>query len=75
MDVEIGIRNVARAVNFATDKSADEVSDAISEAVADATVVDLTGTKGRRIVVPGNAIGCAIVGSETSHLVGFGALS
>ncbi|PWG59698.1 DUF3107 domain-containing protein [Bifidobacterium catulorum] len=74
MDVEIGIQNVTRPVSFATDKSADEVSAAISEAVGQGTVVDLTDVKGRRIVIPGKAIGYAIVGSETSHPVGFGAL-
>ncbi|PLS31160.1 ATP-binding protein [Bifidobacterium margollesii] len=75
MDVEIGIQNVARPVTFATDKSADEVSGAIAEAVKNGAVVDLTDTKGRRIVVPGGAIGYAIVGSETSHPVGFGNLA
>ncbi|PJM73687.1 ATP-binding protein [Bifidobacterium primatium] len=75
MDVEIGIQNVARPVSFVTDKSADEISDAIAAAVADGTVVDVTDTKGRRIVVPGKVIGYAIVGSDTTHPVGFGALN
>lgn len=74
MDVEIGIRNVTRPVTFDSNQTADEVSAAIAEAVGNGGVVDLTDSKGRRIVIPATAIGYAIVGSETSHPVGFGAL-
>ena len=35
MDIELGIQNVARPVNFSTDESADNVSQAIAQAVAD----------------------------------------
>ena len=75
MDVEIGIQNVARPVTFSTDKSAAEVSAAIREAVENKSTVELSDTKGRCIVVPGAAIGYAIVGSDTTHPVGFGALN
>ena len=72
MDIELGIQNVARPVNFSTDESADNVSQAIAQAVADNTTIDLTDDKGRRIIVP--ALGYAIIGSETKHAVGFGTL-
>ena len=74
MDIELGIQNVARPVNFSTDESADNVSQAISQAVADNTTIDLTDDKGRRIIVPAKALGYAIIGSETKHAVGFGNL-
>ena len=74
MDIELGIQNVARPVNFSTDESADNVSQAIAQAVADNTTIDLTDDKGRRIIVPANALGYAIIGSETKHAVGFGTL-
>ena len=73
MDIELGIQNVARPVNFSTDESADNVSQAIAQAVADNTTIDLTDDKGRRIIVP-KALGYAIIGSETKHAVGFGTL-
>ena len=50
MDIELGIQNVARPVNFSTED------------------------KGRHIIVPAKALGYAIIGSETKHAVGFGAL-
>ena len=55
MDIELGIQNVARPVNFSTDESADNVSQAIAQAVADNTTIDLTDDKGRRIIVPAKA--------------------
>ena len=45
MDIELGIQNVARPVNFSTDESADNVSQAIAQAVADNTTIDLTDDK------------------------------
>ena len=74
MDIELGIQNVARPVNFSTDESADNVSQAIAQAVADNATIDLTDAKGRRIIVPAKALGYAIIGSETKHAVGFGTL-
>ena len=74
MDIELGIQNMARPVNFSTDESADNVSQAIAQAVADNATIDLTDDKGRRIIVPANALGYALIGSETKHAVGFGAL-
>lgn len=74
MDIELGIQNVARPVNFSTDESADNVSQAIAQAVADNATIDLTDDKGRRIIVPVKALGYAIIGSETKHAVGFGTL-
>ena len=74
MDIELGIQNVARPVNFSTDESADNVSQAIAQAVADNATIDLTDDKGRRIIRPAKALGHAIIGSETKHAVGFGTL-
>lgn len=72
MDIELGIRNVARTVTFSTDQSADEVNAVIADAIAAKTPINLTDDKGRHIVVPADALGYAIVGSETKHAVGFG---
>ena len=55
MDIELGIQNVARPVNFSTDESADNVSQAIAQAVADNATIDLTDDKGRRITPSASA--------------------
>ncbi|MBB2955236.1 hypothetical protein FHX77_000639 [Bifidobacterium commune] len=74
MDVELGIQNVARPVHFTTTQSAEEVSKVISEELTQGTPIDLVDDKDRHIIVPAGALGYAIVGSETKHAVGFGAL-
>lgn len=74
MDIELGIREVGKPVTFSTDQSADQVGKAISDAVASGATIDLTDDKGRRIIVPASALGYAVIGSETKHAVGFGAL-
>ena len=74
MDIELGIQNVARPVNFSTDESADNVSQAIAQAVADNTTIDLTDEGGGGGGGPAKALGYAIIGSETKHAVGFGTL-
>ena len=67
MNVEIGIMNVDRPVSFDTDASAEDVSKKIT-----ATNIH---SKGRTIIIPAHSIGYVIIGSETTHPVGFGALS
>ncbi|KFI45651.1 Protein of unknown function [Bifidobacterium bohemicum] len=74
MDVEFGIRDIERPVQFSTDQSVDEVSQAVTNAITAGQPVTLTDSKGRRIIVPANALGYAVIGSETKHAVGFGAL-
>ena len=70
MDIELGIANVARPVTFSTEEDAASVTEAIESALSAGTPIKLTDDKGRRIIVPANAL----VGSETKHAVGFGAL-
>lgn len=72
MDVEFGIQNVARPVNFTTSESEDTISKVIDDALASKEPIHITDDKGRHIIVPANALGYAIVGSETKHAVGFG---
>ena len=47
MDIELGIQNVARPVNFSTEESADSVGKAIAQAVANGETINLTDDKGR----------------------------
>lgn len=74
MDIEIGIRNVARALNFSVDANADDISKTIETAVEDKKPVSLTDNRGRRIVIPTDALGYVVIGSDIAHPVGFGAL-
>ncbi len=74
MNIELGIQNVSRTVTFSTEDSAESVNTTITEALEANKPIALTDDKGRQIVVPAGMLGYAIIGSETKHAVGFGAL-
>lgn len=78
MEVEIGIREVARTVNFESNQSPEELSATIQQALeqdASHTLINLTDVKGRHIVIPAASLGYVIIGSDTTHPVGFGNLN
>ncbi|WP_061960822.1 DUF3107 domain-containing protein [Demequina flava] len=72
MEIRIGVQNVAREIVIDTDMSSDDVVKAVSDAVAGATL-DLSDSKGRRLVVPAGALGYVEIGEESKRRVGFGA--
>ena len=74
MEIELGIQNVSRPVNFTTTASADEVSETIAKAVKSGEIINLCDDHGRHVIIPAGALGYALIGSETKHAVGFGAL-
>lgn len=74
MEVTIGVQNLGREISLETDLSADEVASAVSSALADGTVLTLTDSKGRRVLVPSAVLGYVEIGSETQRKVGFGSL-
>ncbi|WP_425954908.1 DUF3107 domain-containing protein [Xylanimonas sp. McL0601] len=74
MEVTIGVQNLPRELALETDLSADEVTATLKKALADGSVLELTDTRGRRIVVPTSAIGYVEVGPEETRRVGFGSL-
>ena len=51
--------------------SADEVATAVEKALS-GSILDLTDTRGRRVVVPSAAIGYIEIGAEEQRRVGFG---
>lgn len=70
MEITIGIRDqVARELTFETSLSSDEVATAVEKAGA---VLDLTDTRGRRYVVPSDAIAYVEIGVQEQRPVGFG---
>lgn len=71
MEVRIGVQNVSREISLETDMTADKVAKALSDAMA-GDALDLTDTKGRRILVPSSAIGYVEIGEEEKRRVGFG---
>ncbi|HCX85862.1 MAG TPA: DUF3107 domain-containing protein [Micrococcales bacterium] len=71
MEITIGIRQVARELTFETNLTGDEVAAAVEKALS-GSVLDLVDARGRRVIVPSEAIGYVEIGAEEQRRVGFG---
>lgn len=73
MEVTIGVQNLPRELTIETDLTADAVATAVQKALA-GNALELTDTRGRRLIVPTATIGYVEIGSEEQRRVGFGSL-
>ncbi|CAM3489581.1 DUF3107 domain-containing protein [Isoptericola cucumis] len=74
MEITIGVQNLARELVVETEQPADDVAKAVQDALADSGTLELTDTRGRRIIVPTATIGYVEIGAEEQRPVGFGSL-
>ena len=72
MEIRIGVQNVNREVVVETAASSDEIAKMVAQATPGG-VLDLVDIKGRRVIIPGDAIGYVDIGEESKRRVGFGA--
>ena len=73
MEITIGVRNVAREISLESDQSAEDVSKLIAKAIETGGVLALKDQRGRRVLVPVDALGFVELGQEEQLRVGFGA--
>jgi hypothetical protein len=72
MDIRIGIRDSNREINFESAQSATEVEAAVAAVLeGGAKVLKLTDNKGRRFIVPTDALAYVEIGAEEARRVGF----
>lgn len=74
MEITIGVQNLPRELSVDTDLTADQVTATLKKALADGGILELTDTRGRRVLVPTATIGYVEVGPEETRRVGFGSL-
>jgi len=74
VEIKIGIQYVNREVTVETDQSAADVEKAFGDAVSAGSVLTLTDTRGRKVMVPGDKIAYIELGEENARKVGFGSL-
>lgn len=72
MEVRIGVKHVAREVVIESAQKADEVQQAVAEALGGGGTLELTDDKGRRVLVPVDAVAYVEIGAEEAGKVGFG---
>jgi hypothetical protein len=72
MDIRIGIRDSGREISFESAQTAREVEDAVAAVLEGGSkVLKLSDSKGRRFIVPTEALGYVEIGEEETRRVGF----
>lgn len=71
MEIRIGVQHVARELVVETDQPADQVVKAVETALAKDDVLTLEDSRGRRVLVPTDALAYVEIGAENPRHVGF----
>lgn len=72
MDIRIGVRQSGREISFESAQSAAEVEAQVSACLeSGAKVLKLTDAKGRKYIVPTDALAYVEIGAEETRRVGF----
>lgn len=73
MEIKVGVRQSNRELGVDTELTAQEAAELVDKALQDGTTLVLDDTKGRKVVVPVQALAYVEIGSEQVGKVGFGA--
>jgi predicted RNA-binding protein (virulence factor B family) len=72
MDIRIGIRDSGREISFESAQTAAEVEAAVAAVLEGGNkVLKLSDSKGRRFIIPTEALGYVEIGEEETRRVGF----
>jgi hypothetical protein len=74
VEITIGVQNLPREIVLESDQSADQVAAAVAAALSGGVALELTDTRGRRVIVPASVLGYVEIGAETKARVGFGSI-
>ena len=72
MEIKVGVKQVSREIVVESDQTAAEVEKAVASALDKESVLVLTDTHGRKVLVPAASIGYVDIGEESARRVGFG---
>ena len=71
MEITIGVQHVARELVVETDQSSEQVAADVLRALESGAPVELTDSRGKRVIVPAATIGYIEIGSDETRRVGF----
>lgn len=71
MEITIGVQNVARELVVESDQTSEKVAKEVLKALEVGAPIELTDTRGRRVVVPAAAVGYIEIGGDEARKVGF----
>ncbi|KGM09098.1 DUF3107 domain-containing protein [Cellulomonas bogoriensis] len=70
MEITIGVQNVARELVVETDRPAEQVAAEVLKTLESGGPLDLTDSKGRRVIVPAATLGYVELGGDEARKVG-----
>jgi hypothetical protein len=71
MEIKIGVQHAPRELIVESADSAEDIEKAVAAAVADESVLSLTDTKGRKVVIPAAKLAYVEIGGGVSGKLGF----
>ena len=71
MEITIGVQHVARELVLETDQTSDQVTKSVLKALEAGVPLELTDSRGRRVIVPTAVLGYVEVGGDETRKVGF----
>ncbi|MDO5720436.1 MAG: DUF3107 domain-containing protein [Actinomycetaceae bacterium] len=71
MNITIGVSGVTRELRVEVDMEQDALFDAVNQAIESGTALQLTDTKGRKLIIPAAKVGYIMVSDEKPRPVGF----
>ncbi len=74
MEITIGVQNLPRELVVETEQDAAELTAQVTAAIEGKSVLTLTDTRGRQVIVPTATIGYVEISSADQRKVGFGAI-
>jgi hypothetical protein len=71
VEITIGVQHVARELVLETDQTSDKVAKDVLKALEVGAPIELTDTRGRRVIVPAGTLGYIEIGGDETRKVGF----
>ena len=71
MEIKIGVQHAPRELVVESSESPEDIEKAVAAAVAGDSVLSLTDSKGRRIIVPAGKLAYVEIGGGVSGRLGF----
>ncbi|HEY3436563.1 MAG TPA: DUF3107 domain-containing protein [Actinotalea sp.] len=71
VEITIGVRHVPRELVLETEQTSDRVAKDVLKALELGAPIELTDTRGRRIIVPAASLGYIEIGGDEARRVGF----
>ncbi|MDO5728217.1 MAG: DUF3107 domain-containing protein [Actinomycetaceae bacterium] len=71
MNITIGISGITREIRIEVDIEEDALFTAVNQAIDSNTPLQLTDTKGRKLLIPAHQLGYIMVSDEKPRPVGF----